>query len=53
MERSSRLGARARLAAPLLLLDERRREQTTRVATEASTQVRELMRDLKGYDDEF
>ncbi len=36
-----------------LLLDERRREQTTRVATEASTQVRELMRDLKGYDDEF
>lgn len=36
-----------------LMLDERRREQTTRVAAEASTQVRELMRDLKGYDDEF
>jgi hypothetical protein len=36
-----------------VLLDERRREQAQRFVSEATTQARELMRDLKGYDDEF
>jgi hypothetical protein len=36
-----------------VLLDERRRTQVQRFFSEATTQARELARDLKGYDDEF
>jgi predicted amino acid dehydrogenase len=36
-----------------VLLDEQRRTQVQRFLNEATTQARELARDLKGYDDEF
>ena len=36
-----------------VLLDEKRRTQAQQFFTEASVQARELVRDLKGYDDEF
>ncbi|HEX5498319.1 MAG TPA: hypothetical protein VFX03_03795, partial [Thermomicrobiales bacterium] len=36
-----------------VLLDERRRTQAQRFVNEATVQARELVRDLKGYDDEF
>ncbi|MCC6314525.1 MAG: hypothetical protein IT337_11000 [Thermomicrobiales bacterium] len=36
-----------------LLLDEERRRQVTAAAGEASVQFRELVRDFRGYDDEF
>ncbi|HEU5430283.1 MAG TPA: hypothetical protein VFU81_01395 [Thermomicrobiales bacterium] len=36
-----------------VLLDEQRRTQVQRFLGEATTQARELARDLKGYDDEF
>lgn len=36
-----------------VLLSEERREQLTRFTDEASVQVRELLRDVRGYDDEF
>ncbi len=36
-----------------VLLSEERREQLTRFTDEASVQLRELLRDVRGYDDEF